>query len=151
MKTSRLKEIIQIIEQTNINVLQIEEDNFKLYYQKSDTSSSNEQYFNQKNNEALIDEETKVSQKTQPIEDNTIKEISSPMIGTFYTRPEPGADPYVEIGSTISMGDPLCALEAMKLLNEVTSDVNGKILEVLVNDGDVIEYGQSLFKVKVEV
>lgn len=150
MKTSKLKEIIQIIEQTNINILQVEEGEFKLYYQKNDILLSNEQSIDKENTEEYKDEESEVVQSRQPMEDDTIRVITSPMIGTFYIRPEPEAEPYVEIGSIVSVGDSVCVLEAMKLLNEVKSDINGEILEVLVNDGDVIEYGQSLFRVKVE-
>lgn len=151
MKTSRLQEIINIIEQTNINVLQVEEDNFKLYYQKNEATPSGEKMLSEETNTFnTYEEESDLSEDIQTTEEsNDIKEITSPMIGTFYMRPEPEADAHVKVGSTVSIGDSVCVLEAMKLLNEVTSDVNGEILEVLVKDGDVIEYGQPLFKVRV--
>lgn len=151
MKISRLQEIINIIEQTNINVLQVEEDNFKLYYQKNGATPSSEKMLSEETNTFnTYEEENGLSEDIQTTqESNDIKEITSPMIGTFYMRPEPEADSYVKVGSTVSIGDSVCVLEAMKLLNEVTSDISGEILDVLVKDGDVIEYGQPLFKVRV--
>lgn len=71
--------------------------------------------------------------------------VKSPMVGTFYRSPSPGASAFVEKGQTVSEGQTLCIIEAMKLLNEIESDVSGKILEVLVENGQPVEYGQPLF------
>jgi acetyl-CoA carboxylase biotin carboxyl carrier protein len=71
--------------------------------------------------------------------------VKSPMVGTFYRSPSPGAASFVEKGQTVSEGQTLCIIEAMKLLNEIESDVSGKILEVLVENGHPVEYGQPLF------
>lgn len=71
--------------------------------------------------------------------------VKSPMVGTFYRSPSPGAASFVEKGQTVSEGQTLCIIEAMKLLNEIESDVSGKILEVLVENGNPVEYGQPLF------
>jgi acetyl-CoA carboxylase biotin carboxyl carrier protein len=71
--------------------------------------------------------------------------VKSPMVGTFYRSPSPGAASFVEKGQTVSEGQTLCIIEAMKLLNEIESDASGKILEVLVENGHPVEYGQPLF------
>ena len=74
-------------------------------------------------------------------------EIKSPMVGTFYRAGAPGAPPYVESGQRVSEGDTLCIIEAMKLMNEFESDISGTIEEILVEDGEPVEYGQVLFRV----
>jgi len=75
-------------------------------------------------------------------------DITSPMVGTFYRASAPGEDPFVEIGSTISIGQTICILEAMKLMNEIESEFNGVVVEVLVDNGTPVEFGQVLMRVK---
>ena len=79
-------------------------------------------------------------------EDNYIT-VKSPMIGTFYRRSSPDKDPFVEVGKSISTGDVVCVIEAMKLFNEIESEVSGKIVKVLVDDNTPVEYDQPLFLV----
>ena len=76
------------------------------------------------------------------------KVIKAPMVGTFYSRVTPSDDPYVKPGNKIKKGDIVCIIEAMKLMNEIESDLDGEILEVLCQDGDMVEFGQPLFKLK---
>jgi acetyl-CoA carboxylase biotin carboxyl carrier protein len=71
--------------------------------------------------------------------------VKSPMVGTFYRSPSPGAKPFVEIGQVVKQGDTLCIIEAMKLLNEIEAEVAGEVKEVLVENGQAVEYGQPLF------
>ncbi len=71
--------------------------------------------------------------------------VKSPMVGTFYRAPNPGAAPFVEVGQTVKEGQPLCIIEAMKLLNEIEADKSGVIKEILVENGEPVEYGQPLF------
>jgi acetyl-CoA carboxylase biotin carboxyl carrier protein len=77
----------------------------------------------------------------------TLVEIKSPMVGTFYARPEPGADPYVRVGSRISLGQTLCIIEAMKIMNPLDAEVAGVIREVCVEDAQPVEFGHVLFRV----
>lgn len=88
------------------------------------------------------------------IEENTVKEevksgniVKSPMVGTFYSKSSPTSNPYVEIGTEVKKGTVLCIVEAMKLMNEIESEFNGKIAEILVKDGETVEYGQPLFRI----
>jgi acetyl-CoA carboxylase biotin carboxyl carrier protein len=71
--------------------------------------------------------------------------IKSPMVGTFYSAPSPDAPPFVQAGSEIQVGQVICIVEAMKLMNEIKSEVKGKIVEILAHNGDPIEFGQPLF------
>ena len=74
-------------------------------------------------------------------------DVKSPMVGTFYSAPEPGAKPYVSVGSRVSKGQILCIIEAMKIMNEIESEVAGVVTEVLAQDAQPVEYGQVLFKI----
>lgn len=76
------------------------------------------------------------------------KPITSPMVGTFYKAPSPDAKPFVEIGSSVSEGQTVCIIEAMKLMNEIESDVSGKVVEICIEDGQPVEFGQVLMYVE---
>ena len=114
---------------------------------------------------------TKISMKKEPIQEKVIinkkieevarseeikereitqtegKIVKSPMVGTFYLKPSPTSNPYVEIGKEVKTGDTLCIIEAMKLMNEIESEFTGEIAEILVKDGSPVEYGTPLFKI----
>jgi acetyl-CoA carboxylase biotin carboxyl carrier protein len=76
-----------------------------------------------------------------------LKEIKSPMVGTFYKSPEPGADPYVKTGTRVSPGQTVCIIEAMKIMNEIEAEIAGVVREILVDDAQPVEFGQVLFRV----
>jgi acetyl-CoA carboxylase biotin carboxyl carrier protein len=95
-------------------------------------------------------EDLKDAEKEAVIEDKNIKVITSPMVGTFYSSASPESPDFVEAGGTVSKGKVICIIEAMKLMNEIESDYSGIIVERLVNSGDMVEYGQPLFKIKGE-
>lgn len=76
------------------------------------------------------------------------KIVKSPMVGTFYLKSSPTSEPYVCVGQKVSKGEVLCIVEAMKLMNEIESEFDGEIAEILVEDGEVVEYGKPLFKIK---
>ena len=76
------------------------------------------------------------------------KVVTAPMVGTYYSAPAPGAKPFVEIGSEVKPGDVLCIIEAMKMMNQIESDKAGKVVSVLVKNGDPVEFGQSLFVIE---
>ena len=75
-------------------------------------------------------------------------EVTAPMVGTFYRAPAPGEPPFVEVGSRINVGQTVCILEAMKLMNELESEVGGEVVEILVDNGTPVEFGQVLMRVK---
>ena len=105
----------------------------------------------------------KIIQNTPIVENNTIENqikedknekkgniIKSPMVGTFYLKPSPTAEPYIEIGKEVKKGDVLCIIEAMKLMNEIESEYTGKVIEILVKDGEAVEYGTPLLRIEGE-
>ncbi|NET53313.1 MAG: acetyl-CoA carboxylase biotin carboxyl carrier protein, partial [Merismopedia sp. SIO2A8] len=83
-----------------------------------------------------------------PAEEQTWEEILSPMVGTFYRAPAPDEAPYTEVGERISSGQVVCIIEAMKLMNEIEADISGQVMEILVNNGDPVEYKQPLMRIK---
>ena len=87
-------------------------------------------------------------QVVETLPKRTLKEITSPMVGTFYRRPAVDAEPYVAVGDSIKKGDVLCIVEAMKLMNEIESDMSGKIAEICLEDGQMVEYGEVLFRIE---
>ena len=89
-------------------------------------------------------QKTDYSEKTK--EKNNI--VKSPMVGTFYLKPSPTSNAYVEVWKEVKKGDTLCIIEAMKLMNEIESEVSGEIIDILVQNGNMVEYGQPLFKVR---
>lgn len=81
-----------------------------------------------------------------PTASNTIS-VEAPMVGVFYAAPSPGADPFVSVGSTVHVGDTLCIIEAMKLMNEVVAEADGTVAEICVQDGDLVEFGSCIMKI----
>lgn len=94
-----------------------------------------------------VNTENNVVKEQQKCEENC-KVIKSPMVGTFYSKPAPDKDAFVKVGDTVKKGQVVCIIEAMKLMNEIESEFDGAIVEICVNDGDVVEYGMPLFKIK---
>ena len=91
--------------------------------------------------------ENQIKENTNEKKGNIIK---SPMVGTFYLKPSPTAEPYIEIGKEVKKGDVLCIIEAMKLMNEIESEYTGKVIEILVKDGEAVEYGTPLLRIEGE-
>ena len=89
-----------------------------------------------------------VSEKEEHIDIGSDKVITSPLVGTFYSAPSPEADPFVQVGDTVKKGQVLGIIEAMKLMNEIESDYDGTIVEIYVENGQAVEYGQPLFRIK---
>ena len=73
--------------------------------------------------------------------------VKSPIVGTFYRKPSPDKDPFIKVGDSIEVGDVLCIIEAMKMMNEIKSDINGKILSIDVEDGEPVEFGQRIITI----
>lgn len=91
-------------------------------------------------------EEKNIEKSKEKVEDGNI--VKSPMVGTFYLKPSPTSAPYVEVGQKVKKGDVLCIIEAMKLMNEIESEFDGEIREILVKDEETVEYGKPLFMIK---
>ena len=102
------------------------------------------------NNEVSDDtkSEESVKKEVENVEKHDGNIVTSPMVGTFYAKSSPSSNPYVTLGQKVKKGDILCIIEAMKLMNEIESEFDGEIKEILVKDGEAVEYGKPLFIIK---
>jgi len=146
MEYEKIKQLIDDMGNSKLSAIDIDfPDGTKISMKKEDTKIV-ERVVSQKNQE--IQEEI-VNQNEETIEDKEEGNIvKSPMVGTFYMKPSPNSKPYVEVGQKVKKGDVLCIIEAMKLMNEIESEFDGEITEVLLKDGDMVEFGKPLFKIK---
>lgn len=151
MDIKEIKEIIKLIDSTSITEFKLDKEDYKISIKKEQTvlkAAYNEpEAYAVKNSMEKKAEPHEAAAETKQ-EEKDMHFIKSPIVGTFYSSPSPDAVPFVKAGSKIKKGDVLCIIEAMKLMNEVTADIDGEIAEVLVQDKSVVEYGQPLFKVR---
>src|SRR5690625_1117596 len=169
LKVQEIREIIRLIDQSSISEFKYENDDSSITIKKKLEAATPEVVTQEvvqaaqpavqaqtpaaepKQEAAPIKEVPKQEATTEVAEDDdSIVEIVSPMVGTFYRKPSPESDPYVEVGDKIEESTIVCIVEAMKLFNEIEAETNGEIVEVLVGDGELVEYGQPLFKVKTQ-
>ena len=102
----------------------------------------------QLDNQSIINSDVKANINIDSIQAEKYKIIKSPMVGTFYSKPSPNKETFVKTGDIVKKGQVICIVEAMKLMNEIESEFDGEIAEICVKDGDIVEYGQPLFKIK---
>ena len=156
-----LNHLIEKISKSDIQEFYLEGEDFKLEIKRNLTNrQQNIQNFvsgtqdSQGQDDLLVKNDNLSSPPPEPVPSvappgrSDLLDITSPMVGTFYRASAPGEDPFVEIGSSISVGQTICILEAMKLMNEIESEFNGVVVEVLVDNGTPVEFGQVLMRVK---
>ncbi|WP_391116034.1 acetyl-CoA carboxylase biotin carboxyl carrier protein [Psychrobacillus sp. L3] len=162
MKIQEIREIIKLVDQSTLDEFLYESEGTKIKLKKNDKSSVT-------TSAAAFESTTLVEQpvlvETKPVqvsvskevmeekvekieEDKSLQKITSPMVGTFYQSSSPETPAYVQVGTKVSAESIVCIVEAMKLFNEIEAEVNGEIVEILVKDGQLVEYGQPLFLVK---
>ena len=169
LKVQEIRELIKLIDQSNIDEFVYENDGSKIKMKKKVQEAESVQQVRTVVQEvpvqaapvqhaAVIQEATAAVQaeaaapaaKAPEADTSNLHKIVSPMVGTFYQSPSPDADAYVKAGSKVTNDSIVCIVEAMKLFNEIEAEVNGEIVEILVKDGQLVEYGQPLFLVKPE-
>jgi len=153
MDINLLKKLIKVVESSEITEFEVEEGDLYVRISKQNNSVqhvvSQPQVLPAAAPAAAPSVSSDSSSSEKPAETNAnLYEIKSPIVGTFYRSPAPDADPYVSEGEQVSQGTVLCIVEAMKLLNEIESDVSGKIVKILVDDATPVEYNQPLFLVE---
>ena len=164
MDIQEIKQLIKIVEKSDIGEIELVEEGRKIRISKNSRLSSaggpgngmvNPVYIQSPMPAPLAESSTP---KTPPSESVTVSqeaadsdkyyEVRSPMVGTFYRSPAPDAEPYVEVGDTVSEGTTLCIIEAMKLMNEIESEMQGRITQILVENAQPVEYNQVLFLIE---
>jgi acetyl-CoA carboxylase biotin carboxyl carrier protein len=149
MKTKEIRDLIDFIANTGLNEVNIETEELKLSVKRDRKIT---QVIDSGTNVVASAPESVAPATTEakPADDSTSTgylEIKSPMIGTFYRASNPEADQFVNVGDNVDLGQTVCIIEAMKLFNEIESEVSGKIVKVLVDNGTPVEYDQPLFLV----
>ena len=157
-----LNRLIEKISTSDIQEFSLEGEDFKLEIKRNLFDN------NQIPNNSLISNtaDKQISSSQKPVSDNVavtsspevaqvappgrsdLTEITSPMVGTFYRAAAPGEEPFVEVGNNVKVGQTICILEAMKLMNEIESEFNAEIVEILVENGTPVEFGQVLMRIK---
>ena len=145
-----LQEVVSLMNESGIQKLHIEHEGTKVVIDKAGIPLEGTAVTEVKTEEVKAAAAEQAPQDSMYVNspENNEKQILSPMVGTFYAKPEADADPFVQVGQTVERKDVVCVIEAMKLFNEVDAGMEGEVLEILVKDGDVVEFGQPLFTVK---
>lgn len=145
MNLKEVEEMIKLMNENKLTELELERNGLKIRLKKEDAtikkfieSSSTKE----KAQKEIISKLEEVSKKEQAVE------IKAPMVGTFYRKPSPEASSFVEVEQSINPGDVLCIIEAMKLMNEIKSEIKGKVIEILCENGSPVEFGQTLFLIE---
>ncbi|MCU0342777.1 MAG: acetyl-CoA carboxylase biotin carboxyl carrier protein [Ignavibacterium sp.] len=152
MDLNLIKKLIKILESSEVTDLEIEENGTRVKLAKKVRVTQSVSYTPAATSPAAqtISEPVSKTEEKKAVDEHAgLHEIKSPIVGTFYRAPAPDADSYVQIGDVVSAGSVLCIVEAMKLMNEIESDVSGKIVKILVENGKPVEYNQPLFLLKV--
>ena len=155
MWQDKLKEIIYILENSNVNEIEVSFWGRKFRVSKQagvvfQDPAKTSQIVNMDNENQSKGQKSKVIDDKQPNvqEANKYENLLSPMPGTFYSSPTPDDDPFVKKGDMVKKGQTLCIIEAMKIMNEIESEFDGKIIDIGVNNGESVEYNQQLFQIK---
>jgi len=147
MNLKEIKELIVLMNENELMELEIERDGMKIRLRKS-ASGKIETIAEEHAMPKIVQvasSEQKISEPAKP--ERNLVAIKAPMVGTFYRAANPEAKPYAEIGQAVEIGQVVCIIEAMKLMNEIKSEVKGKIVEILVENARSVEYGQALFMI----
>lgn len=163
LKIGEIRELIRLLDETSLSEIHLESDSLKLHLKKPESERvlSIQPTSNQTPQVAV----SQASAETTPVEtmqttapatvvdesraDENVQVITSPMVGTFYRASSPDAPSFVEVGAKVNDKTVVCIVEAMKLMNEIEAEMNGEIVEILAQNGQLVEYGQPLFKIRL--
>lgn len=144
MEYEKIKKLMADMEESKLTEISVEfPDGLKICIKKENKVLENvEKVLN-------IENVTQKNLSNEIEKDENVKIIKSPMVGTYYSKPSPTSGPYVEVGKEIKKGETICIIDSMKLMNEIESEYTGKIVEILVKDEEMLEYGTPLMKIVV--
>ena len=150
MELKKIRELINIIEDTDISEINIEDkaEDINIKIKRGQEITPVEQLKQSVPQNTVNTSSSKPQGETiesESVQQQEGEEILAPMVGTFYRSPSPEADPFVEVGDKVNSGETLCIIEAMKLMNEIEAEKNGEIIDILIEDGEPVEYGQPMF------
>ncbi len=141
MNIDEIRELILLLDQTSISDLELEKEGYRISLRKANSEIPAPV----NNSKGKVGGTKALDEKEAKITSETAIEVLSPMVGTFYSAASPDSEPYIKIGDHVEAGQTLCILEAMKLFNEIKSDFAGTIVDILAENAEPIEFGQTLF------
>ncbi len=154
MDLKQVKSLLQLISEADVNEVSIEEGDFKIKIKKRSESPA-PVYAAPAPQAPVAVHEVPAARPAAPVAATAPAEpaaavvhIKSPIVGTFYATPSPDAKPFVSVGDVVAKGQPLCIIEAMKIMNEIEADQSGKIVRILVQSGQPVEFDQPLFEIE---
>lgn len=149
MEYKEIKKLMEDMGNSKLTEIEIEfPDGIKISMKKDSTAKLAAPTPMIKEKSEIVEVKETVLPVAQEVEKIEGKVVKSPMVGTFYLKSSPTSEPFVEIGNKVKKGDTLCIIEAMKLMNEIESEFDGEVVEILVKDGDMVDYGKPLFVIK---
>lgn len=149
MEYDKIKQLMEDMGKSNIEELEIEfPEGMKISMKKNVAVVPAQQVVAQQSTNIPVVQSIQTTQPVQEEPKEEYKEIKSPMVGTFYSKPSPDKEAFVKVGDKVKKGQVVCIIEAMKLMNEIEAEFDGEVVEVCLNDGDAVEYGKPLFKLK---
>ncbi len=148
-----IRKVIALLEEKNLSAFELEVEGFKLKLARAAAAPAAAAVMTAAPSEAPAPPVLTINGSAAPARpeaetDKSLQVIASPMVGTFYRAPDPTSQPFVDIGDTVKKGQTLCIIEAMKLMNEIESDVDGTVVEIFVDNAKPVEYNQKLFAIK---
>lgn len=155
MKVNEIKELLLTIDKTNLTYVNLKDENFILEVSKGEIPVNTKTVENKKEELKLTEVSSAYDQPNKEeasvdleVSNDNIHVIKAPIMGTYYEASSPESSTFVKVGDKVSKGDTLCIIEAMKLMNEINSDVDGEVVDILVSNEDLVEYNQAIFKIK---
>ena len=152
MDLRKIKKLIEMLQESDLNEIEVKEgeESVRINRKKesvvhASTPISVGQNLNQ-SSAPLPQTDSSEIENGQAAED--LNHITSPMVGTFYRKPAPDKEPFIEVGQTVKKGDTVCIIEAMKMMNQVKSEFDGKVVAINIEDGDPVEFGQELVSIE---
>jgi acetyl-CoA carboxylase biotin carboxyl carrier protein len=164
MDLNYLRRLIKIFDDSKSTELEIEEEGIRIFFSKNSTNVPTQVHYampqGQVAPQQVMEIPSHITSATAPVhldqkaeapkEDLSLHTLRSPIVGTFYRSSSPTNPAYVEVGSHVNVGQPLCIVEAMKLMNEIESDVSGTVVKILLENGKPVEFNQPLFLIKLD-
>lgn len=147
MDIKKIKELIDLMKENDLVELEIVDDDSKVHLKRPGAEMP-VLHATPVQPVAATPAPSIVSAPSAPLEDASLLKITSPIVGTFYQAPSPDSEPYVKVGGKVNQDTVVCIIEAMKVMNEIKAEVSGTIVECCCKDGQAVEYGQVLFKVR---
>ncbi len=147
MNIKQIRELVEIMNDNSLGEVEVEQEGMKIRLLKEGVSAVGH-VVAPVMSAAMPVPAAQSAPAEAPAAQSNLKEVKSPMVGTFYKSPAPDAAPYAQVGDVIKQGDVLCIVEAMKLMNEVKAEFGGKVVEVCLENADPVEFGQVLYKIE---